>query len=226
MDFLKLTSMIAATAVLTFCITFIATKNHYSAKDMSVGLCPDSAVPPATVGNSFRQPSLKNSTVVSRENEGSGINQTSSVPQLTQTSENIEAVVREREKQQQQINVFRQFTAADHKQPLIDEANHRYEAEAVDYNWASAQEDKLLSTFTNSSALDSYIPSHMSCRSSTCKIIIPSQDDTNAANAYRAVLQTLVGSTSESNKTVTYFRDPEKAEVVMYISAQGNSIFQ
>ena len=200
-------------------ITFVATRNYYSAQSLPIDTCIDNTITLSAISNSVAQPSQNTPEIIVSASQQLTADKTSLSQQKNQ---NIDELVKAREQQQQHIDSFRKFAAAEHKQPLIEEANHRYEAEVVDYQWAAAQEDKLLSVFTESPSLSSYAPTQMSCRSSTCKFIIPSQDDTTADEAYQAVRQTL----ADQVNSITYFRNPDKGEVVMYISAQGNSIFK
>jgi hypothetical protein len=224
MEFFKIASVIAMTVMLTFFITFTATKKHYATQELSVQACTDEAASFAIEPYALAQPSSQPPVVT--ENKNVIVNKVvSAVPQEQKVGD-MDALIMDREAQRQHIDTFRKFAAADHKKPLVDEANLRYEAEAIDYQWAAVQEDKLFSAFADSASLAAYVPSHMSCRSATCKITIPSQDDVSAEEAYRMVWQSLINQNSISNDTITYFRNPEKGEVVMYISSQGNTIFQ
>lgn len=228
MDFFKIASIIAVTVMLTFFITFTATKKHYATQELSVHACTDEATPLAATlaiePHTLTQPSSHPPVVA--ENKNVIVNKVVSVVPQEQKVVDMDALIMEREAQRQHIDTFRKFAAADHKKPLVDEADLRYEAEAIDYQWAAVQEDKLFSAFADSASLAAYVPSHMSCRSATCKITIPSQDDASADATYHAVWQSLINQNPISNDTITYFRNPEKGEVVMYISSQGNTIFQ
>lgn len=228
MGFFKITGIIAVTVALTFYITFTATKKYFSTQEISVHSCTGEAAslvsshavePPA-----LTQP-ISHLPVVAEDKKVIANNVVVTAPQEQKVID-MDALIKEREAQQQHIDALRKFVAADHKKPVVDEANLRYEAEAIDYQWSAVQEGKLLSSFADSASLAAYVPSHMSCRSTTCKIIIPSQDDASADAAYHAVWQTLINQNPVSNDTITYFRDAEKGEVVMYISSQGNTIFQ
>jgi hypothetical protein len=220
----KFVGIIAITATLTFYITFTVTKNHYIAPNLSVNTCEDDVIPLAVFPPASAPLSPDQSVVV--ENKTASTNEISPAVQVIHQTADIEALVKARDAQQQQINILRQFASEKNSQSLIEESNLRYEAELVDYQWAATEENKLLSIFADTTALDSYIPTHMSCRSVTCKITIPSQDDASADKAYRALWQVLASNNPDSNYSITYFPNPEKGEFVVYISSQGNSIFQ
>lgn len=229
MGFFKITGIIAVTVLLTFFITFTATKKYYATQESSAHACTDEIAyltPSLVVApQALTQPSSP-PTVVATERKNVSDNKVVATAPQEQKVVDIDALIKEREAQQQHIDAFRKFVTADHKKPLMDEVDFRYEAETIDYQWAVVQEDKLFSAFADSASLAAYIPSHMSCRSATCKIIIPSQDDASADAAYHAVWQSLINQNSTSNDTISYFRNAEKGEVVMYISSQGSTIFQ
>ena len=224
MGFVKITSIIFASVILAVFITFTATKKYYSTQALPVSHCADPIAPPSAIS-----PELKRSASISSvvaENKKITVDSAVPTDSLGPKVVDVNALLKEREAQQQHINSFREFVAADHKKPVIEEANLRFEAEAIDYQWAAVQEDKLLSAFADTASLSTYVPSHMSCRSATCKIVIPAQDDVSSEDAYRSVWQSLIHQNSTSNNTITYFRNAEKGEVVMYISTREKSIFQ
>lgn len=225
MGFFRLTSIIAVTSLLTFYITFAATKKHYTALDLSANTCVDEVVPLAVFSTASIPLSSPDQFVLA-DNKTSATNETSPATQITHKAADVEALVKARDAQQQQINILRQFTSEKNSKSLIEESNLRYEAEVVDYQWAAKEENKLLSIFTDTAALGSYIPTQMSCRSVTCKITIPSQDEVGADKAYRALWQVLASENPDSNYSITSFPNKEKGELVVYISSQGNSIFQ
>jgi hypothetical protein len=226
MGFVKLAGLVLVVAAAASYATFVATRDYYLTNGQPADLGSDSSAPlaitPAYSVEKFPAPAP---IAVTKSEEGE-VKNNSPLPssQPEQRIGDIERVVKQREAQQQQINNFREFVATEHKRPLIEEAGVRYETEPVNYQWAATQEDKLLSTFTGTSALQSFIPSHMSCRSATCKVTIPAQDDNSAAVAYQAVLQAFANQ--QVNQSVTYFSDPAKGEVVMYISPEGQTFFQ
>jgi hypothetical protein len=228
MGFSKIASMIAVTVMLTVFITFTATKKYLATQESSAHTCADEATSLAASlivePHALAQP-VSHPPVIAEDKNLIANQVVAAVPQAQKVAD-MDALIKEREAQQQHIDAFRKFVAADHKKPVVDEVNLRYEAEAVDYQWAAVQEGKLLSVFADSESLASYVPSHMSCRSATCKITIPSQDDASADAAYHAVWQSLIKQNPVSNDTITYFRNQEKGEVVMYISTQEKSIFQ
>lgn len=224
MGFVKITSIIFATVILTVFITFTATKKYYSTQALSAGVCADPiASSPAISSNITKAAS---SPLNAAENKNIIVNKVASVDSPEQKTVDVNALLKERDAQQQHINSFREFVAADHKKPVIEEANLRFEAETIDYQWAAEHEDKLFSVFADTASLADYVPSHMSCRSATCKIVIPAQDDLSAEDAYRLVWQSLIHQNSNPNNTITYFRNPEKGEVVMYLSTREKFIFQ
>lgn len=220
----KFVSIIATTAILTFYTTFTVTKNHYIAPNLSADTCADD-VAPLVVFPSVSAPLSLDQSVLA-ENETTATNEISQAAQVIHKTADVEALVKARDAQQQQINILRHFASEKNSKSLIEESNLRYEAELIDYQWAATEENKLLSIFADTAALDSYIPTQMSCRSVTCKITIPSQDDASADKAYRALWQVLASNNPDSNYSITYFPNPEKGEFVVYISSQGNSIFQ
>lgn len=227
MGFLKLTGLVIGVAVLASYLTFITTKDYYSENNRLGSLCPDSSASLEIASpSSFEKFSVHPAIVVTSSSDEVPKNNSLVSAQPKQQLENIENLVRQREAQQQQIDSFRKFVTAAHKKSLIEETDLRYEAEPVNYQWSSTQEDKLLSAFISSPALESFTPTHMSCRSSTCKITIPVQDDNNAEEAYHSVWQALVSDNQNANQAITYFRDSAKGEVVVYISAQENSMFK
>lgn len=225
MGILKLTGLVVIVIASTAYVTFVATRDYYLTSSRSADSRPDSsasfAVTSAYSIGTSPAPSL---IAVSKTEDGATKNNSSAPLQSESRIGDVERAVKQREAQQQQINNFRQFVVTEHQRPLIEEAGLRYETEPVNYQWASTREDKLLSTFIDTPALESFIPSHMSCRSMTCKVTVPVQDINSATTAYQAVLQALMSQ--EANQSVTYFSDSAKGEVVMYISQQDQTIFK
>ncbi|HEX7764202.1 MAG TPA: hypothetical protein VF433_11405, partial [Cellvibrio sp.] len=161
----KIAGIIAVTVLLTFFITFAATKKYFTEQELSVHSCADEAASLAAAliaePHSLTQP-ISHPPIVA-ENKSVTVSTVVATAPQEQKILDMDALIKEREAQQQHIDALRKFVATDHKKPLLDEANHRYEAETVDYQWAAVQEDKLLSAFTDSSSLAAYVPSHMSC---------------------------------------------------------------
>ena len=214
---MKIIMIVLLTAISTCYFTFTATKNHFA----SASISPSECIPVSQRVHSVEVPlAASKSQLVAEMHSDQMTAEPPVMPAVTQ-NENIEAVVAAREEQREHIEAFRRFVNAEHKKPLIEEANDRYHAEAVNTEWALAQENSLRLVFSESQELKDYIPSHMSCRSSACKIIIPVQDDTGANEAYSAAWRAL----SPMGNTVTYFSNPEKAETVLYVSQQGSNIF-
>ncbi len=214
---MKIITIILLTAIVTGYFTFTATKNYVANSEQLAHEC----VP---VAQDIASPDLptviREPEVVAEMHEQKMAVDNAAKPLVTSHA-NIESAVNAHEEQRKQIEAFRNFVNAEHKKPLIEEASDRYHAEAVNVEWATRQESSLLSVFSNSEELRDYIPSQMSCRSSTCKIIIPVQDEAGANEAYSAAWRAL----SPMGNTVTHFSNPEKAETVLYVSQQGKGIF-
>lgn len=222
---MKIITTVSLTAILTCSLTYIATKKYYGEIALQENLCPPVALD-LDPSESQVSPSASPEIIAEMKAPMVGTKAeekiSGSLQQPTATNEkNPEDLIKAYELQQQHIESFKKFVNEDHKKPLIEAANDRYQAEAVNAEWALEQENNLFLIFSNSQELRAYIPNHMSCRSSTCKITIPVQDEVGANEAYRAAWRVL----SEKGNTVTNFPNLEKGETVLYVSQQGSNIF-
>ncbi len=127
------------------------------------------------------------------------------------------------ETQKNHIETLQSFVASqqgNHNQILQE----KFDAEEIDYDWSIPQEDSIYNLFDTDPVLNQISPSGVSCKSQNCQIIIPSNEIHQFNKAYDSLLESSIYSNEQqSYESVSYFTDPEKGHITIYLSRPGDN---
>ncbi|WP_075187074.1 hypothetical protein [Teredinibacter haidensis] len=130
----------------------------------------------------------------------------------------------------QQIETFSSFiekAEKENKAPM-QLANERFEAEEIDYNWATSREDELFSMFDNHEALQDIAPLSVICKTKNCQVILATEGD-QQANILSVKFSNAISTGTEetTSATVSYFVNRGTGELIFYLSEDSSSaLFQ
>lgn len=122
---------------------------------------------------------------------------------------------------QDRINAFRnQLDKLKDASPL-QHIQQRYTSEPVDYEWALAKENAILTLFDTSENLHSFMPLDVSCKSKNCQIVLAAGDEQQTDFMYDALLKAVTSNRNFPDQTVSYFADPAAGQMIVYVSRNG-----
>lgn len=223
MDATRTLSIITLTALISAVTTYHFSRPKEAFVDSSVQFCKENnhpehrnlaPPPPNTPIN--KEPTKKSTTIALKEQ---------APPHQQQKTTPSEAInIRQRiERETRNINFFRQFLKNKSPSEVIISLEEKYTQEDVDYEWSSSKEQSLLSLFNTDKNLSTYSPLNLSCKSSSCKVTMAAQDNTQAKIISQHFLNAVLSTNQENpEQTVSSFSDPETGELIMYVSQNGN----
>lgn len=219
---------------------------HISAKNRNVDPCEASSSQQA--GDSLDQPSATADPAREQAYSNSSTEDTpitrlpsrneKAPPALSEHQHESEEKAKEQASEHEETNVnYEEFEKRQKEiaQIRIFSENHdtgshnrilqkRYDAEEVDYSWAVNREAELLNLFGTEEGLEYAVPTSLSCRSSSCQVIIPVSGEQQTSSIYRAFNEAVAKNSTDSERpVVSYFPDSDGNELILYISRNGRS---
>lgn len=122
------------------------------------------------------------------------------------------------EKKQNEIASFREFIekTGDNSLSVISK---NYDSEPINPEWAKSKENELLTLLGTNETLQNMAPLELSCKSQNCRLVLSAQDENQGQSLYSAFKnQALQGSDENKQQIISYFRNPDRGEIYIYLS--------
>lgn len=127
------------------------------------------------------------------------------------------------EQKQNEIAAVREFfeRSGDSSLSVISD---NYDSEPLDPQWARSKEDELLALLDTSETLQNTAPLELSCKSQNCRLVLSAHDENQGESLYSAFKdEALQGSDENKKQVVSYFRNPDRGEIHIYLSKSSFS---
>jgi len=122
------------------------------------------------------------------------------------------------EKKQNEIASFREFTEKN-GDGVLSVITKNYDSEPVDSEWARSKEEELLALMDTNKTLQNAAPLELSCKSQNCRLVLSVHDENQSQSLYSAFRDgALQGSDENKKQVISYFNNPERGEIHIYLS--------
>jgi len=122
------------------------------------------------------------------------------------------------EKKQNEIASFREFTEKN-GDGVLSVITKNYDSEPVDSEWARSKEEELLALMDTNKTLQNAAPLELSCKSQNCRLVLSVHDENQSQLLYSAFKDgALQGSDENKKQVISYFNNPERGEIHIYLS--------
>lgn len=120
------------------------------------------------------------------------------------------------------IEKFRAALHSDDGESPVTMMQKRYEAEAVNYEWALDKETELLMLFDGPESAYAFKPLDVSCKSKNCQLIFAAGDEKQNQAMYMDLLKLVTeGNNAFPDQMLSYFSDPASGQLIIYLSEKG-----